>query len=86
MRIAVSSPIGYETLLETEKSLVMSNSSFFHCVCKGLVLQTCKNKGLFGKGSKGYTCRMQKSNMKINLRNRHNSSICFNQASYGKVL
>ena len=27
----------------------MSNFSFSHCVLKRLVLQTCKNQGLFGK-------------------------------------
>ena len=34
------------------KLLVTSNSSFFHSVFKRLVLQTCKNQGLFGKGLK----------------------------------
>ena len=35
---------------EKEKLLVMSNFSFSHSVFKRLVLQTHKNKGLFGKG------------------------------------
>ena len=35
---------------EKEKLLVTSNFSFFHNVFKRLVLQTCKNQGLFGKG------------------------------------
>ena len=35
---------------EKEKLLVMSNFSFSHNVFKRLVLQTCKNQGLFGKG------------------------------------
>ena len=30
--------------------LVTSNFSFSHIVFKRLVLQTCKNQGLFGKG------------------------------------
>ena len=33
-----------------EKLLVMSNFSFSHSVFKRLVLHTCKNQGLFGKG------------------------------------
>ena len=33
-----------------EKLLVTSNFFFSHDVFKRLVLQTCKNKGLFGKG------------------------------------
>ena len=33
---------------EKEKLLVTSNFSFSHSVFKRLVLQTCKNKGLFG--------------------------------------
>ena len=37
---------------ENEKLLVMSNFSFSHSVFKRLVLQTCKNQGLFGKGLK----------------------------------
>ena len=39
-----------KTLWEKEKLLVMSNFSFSHSVFKRLVLQTCKNQGLFGKG------------------------------------
>ena len=45
-----SSPNGKKTLWKKEKLLVLSNFSFFHSVFKGLVLQTCKNQGLFGKG------------------------------------
>ena len=37
---------------EKEKLLVMSNFSFSHIVFKRLILQTCKNQGLFGKGLK----------------------------------
>ena len=48
--MAESSPKGWETLWEKEKLLVMSNFSFSHCAFKRLVLQTCKNKGLFAKG------------------------------------
>ena len=40
---------------EEEKLLVTSNFSFFHSVFKRLVLQTCKNQGLFGKGLKDKT-------------------------------
>ena len=48
--MAESSPEGYKTLWEKEKLLVTSNFSFSHSVFKRLVLQTHKNKGLFGKG------------------------------------
>ena len=33
-----------------EKLLVTNNFSFSHSVFKRIVLQTCKNQGLFGKG------------------------------------
>ena len=39
-----------KTLQEKEKLLVTSNFSFSHNIFKRLVLQTCKNQGLFGKG------------------------------------
>ena len=39
-----------KTLCEKEKLLIMSNFSFSHGVFKRLVLPTCKNQGLFGKG------------------------------------
>ena len=35
---------------EKEKLLVMSSFSFSHIVFERLVLQTCKNQGLLGKG------------------------------------
>ena len=38
-----------KTLWEKEKLLVTSNFSFSHSVFKRLVMQTRKNKGLFGK-------------------------------------
>ena len=41
---------GRKTLWKKEKLLVMSNFSFSPSVFKRLVLQTCKNQGLFGKG------------------------------------
>ena len=41
---------GLKTLREKEKLLVKSHFSFFHSVFKRLILQTRKNKGLFGKG------------------------------------
>ena len=40
---------GVENTVDTEKLLVTSNISFFD-IFKRLVLQTCKNKCLFGKG------------------------------------
>ena len=40
---------GVENTAEKEKLLIMSNFSFSHCVFKRLVLQTHKNKGLFGQ-------------------------------------
>ena len=48
--MAESSSSGKKTLWEKEKLLVTSNFSFSHSVFKRLVLQTCKNQGLFGKG------------------------------------
>ena len=41
---------GLKTLGEKEKLVVTSNFSFSHSVYKRLVLQTHKNRGLFGKG------------------------------------
>ena len=41
---------GHKTLWEKEKLLVTSNFSFSHSVCKRLVQQTRKRKGLFEKG------------------------------------
>ena len=48
--MAESSPNREKTLWEKEKLLVTSNFSFSHSVFKTLVLQTCLNQGLFGKG------------------------------------
>ena len=48
--MAESYPNGQKTLWEKEKLLITSNFSFFRSVFKRLVLQTCKNQGLFGKG------------------------------------
>ena len=48
--MAESSPNRWKTLWEKEKLLVMSNFSFSCSVFKLLLLQTCKNQGLFGKG------------------------------------
>ena len=48
--MAESTRNGLKTLWEKEKLLVTSNFSFTHSVFKRLVLQTCKNQGLFGKG------------------------------------
>ena len=39
-----------KTLWEKEKMLLTINFSFSHSVFKRLVLQTCKNQDLFGKG------------------------------------
>ena len=49
LKIAESCTEGYKTKWEKEKLLVTCNFSFSHSVFKRLVLQTCKNKGLFGK-------------------------------------
>ena len=51
--MAESYPKALKTLWEKEKSLVTSNLSFSHSVFKGLVPQTCKSRGLFGKGLNG---------------------------------
>ena len=48
--MAESSTNGYKTPWEKEKLLVTSNFSFSRSVFKGLVMQTRKNQGLFGKG------------------------------------
>ena len=45
-----SSSNSWKTLWEKEKLHVTSNFSFSHSFFKSLVLQTRKNKGLFGKG------------------------------------
>ena len=50
MKMAESSLKWLKTLWEKEKLLVTSNFSFPPSVFKGLLLQTCKNQGLFGKG------------------------------------
>ena len=50
MKMAESSPNGLKTLWEKEKLLVTSNFSFSHSVFKGVILQTDKNQGFFGKG------------------------------------
>ena len=51
MKMKESPPKGWKTLLEKEKLLFTSNVCFLHSVFfKRLVLQTRKNKGLFGKG------------------------------------
>ena len=47
-----SSSNRYKTLWEKQKSLNTSNLSFSQSVFKRLVLQTCTNQGLFGKGLK----------------------------------
>ena len=41
---------GRKKLWEKEKLLDNSNFSFSHSVFERLVLQTCKNQGLFGRG------------------------------------
>ena len=51
-----NSPKGWKTLWDKKKLLVMSNFSFSHSVFKRLVVQTHKNKGLFGKGLKTLKC------------------------------
>ena len=48
--MAASSHNRKKTLWEKEELLFPSNSSFSHSVFKRLVLQTCENQGLFGKG------------------------------------
>ena len=44
-----NNPIGQKTRWEKEKLLARCNFSFSHSVFKRFVLQTHKNKGLFGK-------------------------------------
>ena len=50
MKMEESSSNRYKTLWEKEKLLVTSNFSFSHNVFKRLILQACKNQGLFGQG------------------------------------
>ena len=38
--------------------IVMSNSTFSRSVFKRLVLQTCRNQGLFGKGLSLFCCKV----------------------------
>ena len=57
--------MGKKTMWEREKLLVTSNFSFSHSVFKGLVMQTRKNQGLFGKGLNMLT--VQKPNMQSDL-------------------
>ena len=45
-----SFPNEEKTLEEKEKLLVTSNFSFFHRIFERSLLETLKNKGLFGKG------------------------------------
>ena len=45
-----SSLKGSKTLWKKEKMHIMRNFSFSNSVFRRLGLQTCKNKGLFGKG------------------------------------
>ena len=52
MKMTESSSKGCKTLWEKEKLLVMNNFSFSHRVFKVPLLQTRKNKGLFGRGLK----------------------------------
>ena len=52
--MAESSQQGYKHPWEKEKLLVTSNFSFSHIVFKRLVMQTRKNRSLFGEGLKGH--------------------------------
>ena len=59
--MAESFPDGKKTLWEKEKLLIASNFSFSHSAFKRLLLQTCKNKGLFEEGFMHITlCQMTK--------------------------
>ena len=49
MKMVEISPTGQKTQWEKDK-LLMNNFSFSNSVFKRLVLKTCKNMGLFGKG------------------------------------
>ena len=48
--MAGRSPFGKKTLLQKEKLFVTSNFSCSHNVFKRVLLHTCKNQSLFGKG------------------------------------
>ena len=50
MKMVQSFPKGLKTLWKQGKLLVTSNFSFSSRVFKRIVLQTCKNKSLLGKG------------------------------------
>ena len=49
LQMAESFPKGKKVLWEKVKLFIMSNFSFSHSVFKRLVLQICKDTGLFGK-------------------------------------
>ena len=53
MKMTEGSAKGKRTLSEKEKLLVTRNFSFSLSVFKRLVLLSCRNQGLFGKGIKG---------------------------------
>ena len=57
--MAESSPKGYRTQWEKEKLLVTTKFSFSYGVFKRLLLQTLKNKGLFGKGLRDLSKRKE---------------------------
>ena len=62
--MAESSPKFWKTIWEKEKLLITSNFSFSHSVFKRLVMQTCKNQGLFGKGLNTFSNNRDMSKIK----------------------
>ena len=53
------------------KRVITSNFSFSHTIFKRLVLQTCKNQGLFGKGLTHYHIMLHFDALKIYSCGKH---------------
>ena len=80
--MAESSINRQKTLWEKEKLLITNNFSFYHSVLRRLVLQTCKNQGLFVKElKKAFETLFEKEQMLV-------TSICSvsNQVFYSSEL
>ena len=74
-----SSPKAWKTIWEKEKLLIISNFSFSHIVFERLKLKTHKNKGLFGKRSKGSSTRLLNHYQTTNFRLVQTQKICRRQ-------
>ena len=75
MQMAESYQNGYKTMWEKEKLFVTNNFSFSRSVFKRVVLQTRKNKGLFGKGLTTLKRHAQKTPTRKRVREKTSISI-----------